>query len=188
MHLSNLEKERFYHGRMFDAYKFFGCQYNSKTKSAVFRVFAPRAAAVSVVGDFNNWDTSKDVCYCDGGIWSAEVSGLDTLTNYKFYIATNDGRALYKSDPFAFHAEHTEKNSKAYDISKFKWTDGDFIAQRTSHYDKPVNIYEAHIGSWKQYDDGNFFSYKKFADEICPYLKKIGYTHIKYWFYCTTIC
>jgi len=164
---------------MHDAYRYFGCNYNQKTKTATFRVFAPRAVAVSVVGDFNNWDISKNVCKCDGGIWSVEVSGIEPLESYKFYIATNDGRALYKSDPFAIHSDLGEKNSKVYDLSKIKFTDGDYIKKRTTSYDKPVNIYEAHIGSWRQYADGNFFSYKKFADEICPYLKKMGYTHIE---------
>ena len=177
--MNQQDKSQFHWGSMANAYRFFGNNYNQKTKTATFRVFAPRAIAVSVVGDFNNWDTSCHVLNNDGGIWSLTVKNLEALSCYKYYIATSDGRALYKSDPFAFHADLTEKNSKLYDLSQIKWTDGAYIKNRTTVYDKPVNIYEAHIGSWRKFSDGNFFSYRRFADEITPYLKKMRYTHIE---------
>jgi len=180
MELTTELRQAFYRGDLLDAYKYFGCEFSRKTKKATFRVFAPRAMAVSVIGDFNGWDSSKAVMENDGGVWTAIVDDVKEFDGYKYYIVTQDGRALQKADPFAFHAEtRGGTNSKVIDISKFKWTDSKWQKDKKAPYNNPMNIYEAHIGSWRKYADGNYFSYKKFADEICEYLAEMQYTHIE---------
>ncbi len=174
--------KEFYCGSLHFAYKYFGCKYVRGAKEAVFTVFAPHAENVFVMGDFNNWSESASPLKSDGGIWSAVIANVNEFDGYKFVIDTHDGRRIYKSDPYAFHSETAGlTNSKVYDISAFKWTDAKWEKDKRAHapYDKPVNIYEAHIGSWRRYEDGNQFSYKQFASEIVPYLKHMNYTHIE---------
>lgn len=164
-----------------DAYKFMGCQFDEKKSNAVFRVWAPRALSVSVAGDFNDWDITANPLekVSFDGIWEGSVEGVKRYDNYKFYLETPKG-GLYKSDPYAFHSEtHDSTASKVYPLNAYKFTDGQYLKNRTDVYDKPVSIYECHIASWKKYPDGNVFSYRKFADEIVPYLKEAGFTHLE---------
>jgi len=172
----------FLSGDMTHAYRYFGAHKNVFNPHTLFRVFAPHAKNVSVVGDFNKWDTAAHPMQrTEGGIWQLTVTcTLDHLSNYKYTIFTHDGRCLHKSDPFAFHAENGgQKNSKLYNPFAFKWTDHHFLQNRCVPYDKPVNIYEAHIGSWRTFSDGKYFNYRKFADEICVYLQELSYTHLE---------
>ena len=171
----------FERGSACDAYRFMGCQLYDG--GAVFRVWAPAAEAVSVVGDFNNWD--KSVCpmrrISAAGVWEADVAGIEKFTNYK-YCVTARGRDIYKSDPYAFHSEtHDATASKAYPLDGYIWHDAGYLAARDEKniYRSPVNIYEAHIGSWRRYADGNVFDYRKFADEAAAYLTAMHYTHIE---------
>ncbi|MDR2201694.1 MAG: 1,4-alpha-glucan branching protein GlgB [Clostridiales bacterium] len=175
-------KERFFRGELTEGYKYFGCQYDSALRSADFRVWAPGAKSVALIGDFNGWNRYADYMHNDGGIWRARKDDINEYDRYKFFITTFDGRELYKSDPYAFHGEtRGGTDSKVFDVSKFAWTDGKWRELNGSRppYDKPVNIYEAHIGSWRRYPDGNYFDYRKFADEAAPYLKDMNYTHIE---------
>lgn len=169
---------RFYSGTQTDAYKIFGCHIDGEKAS--FAVWAPRAERVSVAGDFNGW---QETPLCEHrGIWSGEIENVREYDKYKYVIHTRDGRTLYKADPYAFHSE-TGGNfcSKAYRLDKIRWTDGDYLKKRESGetYHAPVSIYEAHIGSWRRYEDGNYFDYRKFADEASAYVKKAGFTHIE---------
>ena len=171
----------FERGSACDAYRFMGCQLYDG--GAVFRVWAPAAEAVSVVGDFNDWD--KSVCpmrrISAAGVWEADVKGIEKFTNYK-YCVTARGRDVYKSDPYAFHSEtHDATASKAYPLDGYIWHDAGYLAARDEKniYRSPVNIYEAHIGSWRRYADGNVFDYRKFADEAAAYLTAMHYTHIE---------
>ena len=171
----------FERGSACDAYRFMGCQLYDG--GAVFRVWAPAAEAISVVGDFNDWD--KSVCpmrrISAAGVWEADVKGIEKFTNYK-YCVTARGRDVYKSDPYAFHSEtHDATASKAYPLDGYIWHDAGYLAARDEKniYRSPVNIYEAHIGSWRRYADGNVFDYRKFADEAAAYLTAMHYTHIE---------
>ncbi len=165
-----------------NAYRFMGCQFDEKSSSAVFRVWAPAAKGVSVVGDFNDWNTEASPLTRlknTAGIWEGKVEGVKRYDNYKYYLDTVKG-CLYKSDPYAFHSEtHEATASKVYPLDDYEFTDGEYMSARTAPYSKPVNIYECHMGSWRRYEDGNTFSYRKFADEIVPYLKDMGYTHLE---------
>ena len=174
----------FHKGQNAKAYQFFGSHIVDGTDSVVFRVWAPHARSVSVVGDFNDWnaDASPMTKLCDGTVWECTVDGVQQFDKYKYMITTADGRQIFKSDPYAFHAEtRPETASKFYDIDGYKWQDEAWLKKRkqTSAYESPMNIYEVHAGSWKMYEDGNFLSYRQLADELTKYVKEMGYTHIE---------
>ncbi len=169
-------------GENYRSYEYFGA-HNIDEDQYIFRVWAPHAQSVSVIGDFNMWNTdASPMKERSNGIWEATVSGVNIYDCYKFHIKTADGRYIDKADPFAFHAETRPGTaSKIYNINNYKWNDSGWIEYSNSHnvIDSAVNIYEVHMGSWKRYDDGCFYSYRKMADELIPYVKDMGYTHIE---------
>ncbi len=182
--MDNVPLYLFNKGENARSYEYLGAHFNGDG-SVVFRVWAPHAAAVSVVGEFNGWQGGANPMYrIDGGeVWETTVPDLHVFDTYKFCIQTADGRELMKCDPYAFHSETRPANaSKLYNIEGYEWHDEKWMETRKkqSVYKSPVNIYEVHAGSWKQYDDGNFYSYRKLADELIPYVRKMGYTHIEF--------
>ncbi len=164
-----------------DAYKYFG-SFVKKDK-AFFRVWAPNAKQVSVVGSFNNWDAEANTMLGVGnGIWEAEISGVSEYDTYKYAIVQQNGNTVLKSDPYARHFETAPDNaSKVYKEGKYKWNDKEWLEKRKSIniYESPVNIYELHTGSWRRYEDGNPYDYVKLAEELSAYLKKMNYTHVE---------
>ena len=175
--------DRFLAGENYDAGDIFGAHPLGDGRY-VFRVWAPRAKSVSVVGDFNGWDETADPCErVHGGIWQAEIGGLKEYSVYKYCVMGADNSVRMKADPYGVHMEtKPSTGTKIFDISSYEWHDASYMKKRdaTPPYDKPMNIYEVNLGSWKQYPDGNFFSYTKFADEIIPYLKDMSYTHVEF--------
>ena len=179
----DIRQPDFEQGKATDAYRFMGCQWDETAASAVFRVWAPNAPKVTVIGDFNGWDCNAAPMtrISNAGVWECTVTGVHKFDNYKFYLKT-DWCELYKSDPYAFHSEtHDSTASKVYPLDAYDWKDKTYMAARAKAdpYRAPINIYEAHIGSWKRYPDGNTYSYRAFADAICPYLTEMGYTHLE---------
>ncbi len=173
----------FHQGNNAKAYEFLGA-HRVSDEAVVFRVWAPHAAAVSVVGDFNGWDTNANQMHrlSDGSIWECIIGSIKQFDNYKFCITAADGRQLYKADPYAFHAEtRPETASKFYDIEGYEWHDQKWLNARKARpaYESPMNIYEVHAGSWKMHADENFLSYRQLADELTKYVKEMGYTHIE---------
>lgn len=173
----------FHEGSNARAYKYFGVHRIDEGKM-VFRTWAPHAAGVSVVGDFNHWDAEKNpmLPVDDGGVWEVEMPALGQFENYKFCILTDDGRQLMKSDPYGVHMETRPGTaSKIYDLGGYEWGDQAWEEQKKQIvvYDSPVNIYEIHAGSWRRYPDDNLFDYRKLADDIIPYLTEMGYTHVE---------
>lgn len=174
----------FHQGNNARAYEYMGA-HRVDEDTVVFRTWAPNAAAVSISGDFNNWDDNADKAkkITAGGIWEAFVKNVKMYDSYKFCITTQDGRKLMKSDPYGYHMETRPDNAtKYYELGSYEWTDAKWQKSKRENdqYDKPVNIYEMHFGSWKQYEDGNFYSYRKMAEELIPYVKEMGYTHIEF--------
>lgn len=174
----------FYQGKNSEAYKFFGVHSaeNNNSKCHCFRVWAPNAKNVSVVGDFNKWDRNAN--YMEkiaDGVWETFISGLSQFDSYKYCIETPKGKFLLKSDPYAHHFEiRPGTASKIYECS-YKWTDEKWISEKSKRiiYKSPVNIYEVHLGSWMHDDNDNPLSYVSFAEKIIPYMKKMSYTHIE---------
>ncbi len=177
----------FHHGRNFKAYEFFGAHpYKEEgRKGYCFRVWAPHAEEVSVVGDFNEWDpeANKMTRLLDGETFELEIDGLKGYCVYKYCIRTKDGRFLYKADPYAFHAETPSKTaSKTYDLEGYRWGDKEYLKKRREKniYSSPMNIYEVNALSWRQYGDGNYFDFNKLIEDLIPYVKEMGYTHIEF--------
>ena len=174
----------FHQGNNAKAYEYLGSHKYGRDKT-VFRVWAPNARSVSVVGDFNGWDRSSAVMdrITGGGIWECVLPRLSRYENYKYSIETPEGDIVLKADPYAYHMETSGQGtaSKIYEINGYKWKDDEWVKakQHYSIYASPVNVYEVHLGSWRRYADGNFFSYKKLARELIPYVKEMGYTHIE---------
>ena len=177
------EEKRFHEGELYDAYRYMGCAFDEESGEATFRVYAPHAAGVSVIGDFNGWNGATHIMNRRGdGIFEITVGGVKRYDGYKYMITTRSGETIYKSDPYAFHAEtHELTNSKVYPISAIKVNDEAYRKAKSKKniYRSPVNIYECHIGSWRKYPDDNVYSYRKFADEIVPYLTETGYNYIE---------
>jgi len=168
-------------GTSTSAYEFMGCH---KDKDGyVFRVWAPNAVSVHIVGTFNDWDTSASPMENIGyGIWQANIENAKIYDEYKYYIGKANGGFVYKSDPYAFHAcTRPENSSKVYDVDGFKWTDGEYRKARAKKQiiNQPMNIYEVHLGSWIQHKDGNFLSYTDMADKLVKYVKNMNYTHVE---------
>lgn len=177
----------FKQGNNFESQRFFGAHFEQRDglDGVVFRVWAPRAKAVSVVGDFNSWvpkATPMKNLDPDGGIWEAFVAGLRVYDIYKYCVTTPDDELVFKADPYAFHAETRPANcSKVYDLSGYHWRDEAWCAKRKREnpLERPVNIYEMHAGSWRTYQDGNPLNYKDLAAQLVPYLVEMGYTHVE---------
>lgn len=172
----------FHEGTDCHCYRWLGCHY-AGDDGYTFRVWAPSATAVTLIGDFNGWDPSaQPMERLDGGVWECTLQHVDTYVAYKFHIVGQNGQAVDKSDPFAVHQETRPGTaSKVYEIGRYRWEDAAWFEQkeRLSVYNRPVNIYEVHIGSWRRYADGNTFSYRKLAEELIPYVQEMGYTHIE---------
>ncbi len=165
---------------MSDAHELLGC--HREGDGFVFRVWAPNAAAVSLVGDFNGWTVGATPMQCENGIWSVFTEGLKIYDNYKFAITAGDGKTTLKADPFAFHAETAPATaSKVYDIAGYDWQDAEWLAGRREKniYESPVNIYEVHAGSWQRNEDGTVLDYVTLAKRLSKYVKEMGYTHIE---------
>lgn len=176
----------FHEGSNSNAYEYFGSHRKNKN-TVVFRVWAPDAKNVSVTGDFNNWSETENPMKPlknSGGVWEAEIKNIKPYDMYKYCITAADGRTLMKCDPYGFHMETRPGTAtKYYEIDDcYEWHDAKWVEGRNGKniYESPVNIYEIHAGSWKQYDDGNFYSYRALADALVPYVKKMGYTHIEF--------
>lgn len=173
----------FHQGNNAKAYEYMGSHKLGRDKT-VFRVWAPNARSVSVVGDFNEWDRNSAVMtkITAGGIWECVLPRLARYENYKYSIETQTGGIILKTDPYAYHMETgLATASKIYDIDGYKWKDEEWIKAKKHYsvYSSPVNVYEVHLGSWRKYADGNYFSYKKLEKELIPYVKEMGYTHIE---------
>lgn len=176
----------FFQGTNYEAYKFFSPQKTTMDDKTgwLFTVYARNAKSVRLVGDFNGWDSGKTFMQKidDKGIFRIFIEGLKEFDAYKYAIEDGNGNIVFKSDPYALHAETAPNTAgKLYDIGKYAWHDSVWLEKRkvTDTYTNPMNIYEAHIGSWKRYPDGNVFNYRVFANEIIPYLKAMSYTHIE---------
>ncbi len=187
--ISEDDEYLFGQGTHYDIYDKLGAHPSEEKgkKGFFFAVWAPNAKAVHVVGDFNGWNEEANPMTRTkaGQIWICFIPGVGIGTLYKFLIFTQDGRKIYKADPYANYAELRPGNaSRTADLSTFKWSDKkwyDNIKGKDVHR-LPIAIYECHIGSWMKHPDGTedgFYSYREFADRIVEYLKEMKYTHIE---------
>ena len=178
--------ELFYSGRDCRAFDYMGAHpfVQDGEQGYLFRVYAPEAEKVSVMGEFNDWNRNADYMARDEqGIWEKFIPNIPEYAAYKYSVWAKSGDVFDKSDPYGFHFETRPGNAtKAYDLDGYEWGDASWLDWRKKHlpYSNPVNIYECHLGSWKMHEDGNFYSYRQLADELVPYVKEMGYTHIEF--------
>lgn len=155
------------------------------TEGVHFAVWAPNAKYVSVVGDFNEWNPSKNPMKLLGssGIWATFIEGLKEGMLYKYYIHGWDNSVQLKADPYGFFFEVRPKSASiVYKLKdKYIWNDSKWIEKRknTNWLNEPISIYEVHLGSWRKKPDGSFLNYRELAHELIPYVKWLGFTHVE---------
>ena len=176
----------FHQGTYYCAYEFLGAHPLKKRNvdGYVFRVWAPNASKINVVGDFNDWNNSKNPMkkISEQGIWECFIPKVKPFQKYKYEIVDSKNYARLKADPYAFMNETNGKTASiVYDIEGYKWNDENYLeyAKRKNNYSSPMNIYEVNLGSWKRQKDKSYYSYKMLANELIPYVVKMGYTHIE---------
>ena len=177
------DRTQLYHsGCLTDGWRLFGA-HPATEKGAYgwwFNVWAPRAKAVSVVGDFNGWDPEETPLAPKGEFWQGFVPDLPVYTSYKYAVTGADGKLRYKADPYGFHTETRPGTaSKLYDIEHFVWTDEAFRKAKQPVYHQPLNIYEVHLGSWRKHENGDFLDYRDMARQLATYVKDMGYTAVE---------
>ena len=186
--ISEADQYLFAQGTHYDIYKKLGAHLSVENgeKGMMFAVWAPHAAQVHVIGSFNEWDETADPMekLGPGGIYKTFIPGVGLGEMYKFLITTQDGRKLYKADPFANYSEMRPGTaSVTTDITNFKWSDSKWMEARDAAdpMKQPMAIYECHIGSWMKHPDNEdgFYNYREFADKIVEYLKRLKYTHVE---------
>ena len=177
----------FAQGRHLDIYKKLGAhprQVDGVT-GVNFAVWAPNCYKIALTGDFNRWDARVHPLQANGdsGIWEIFLPGLEPGISYKYEIRShNDGYRAEKADPYAFYAEvRPSTASVVYDIAAYQWSDENWMAARARRDSlaEPMNIYEAHPGSWRRDQENKFLGYRQLADELVPYLVDMGYTHLE---------
>jgi 1,4-alpha-glucan branching enzyme len=182
-------------GQATHAFDYFGAHFGSCTlpagkkgeKGATlhgvwFRLYAPCADDVSVIGDWNGWDVRANKLnkVDSAGVWETFVPDLHDYESYKFHFKNAHGQYVDKADPFAFYSEMRPQScSRTFDIDNFIWHDDPFLKERSRNFDTPMSIYECHLGSWKGKIGDRYPSYEEVADYLIPYVKDLGYTHIE---------
>lgn len=187
--ISQDDQYLFARGTHYDIYKKLGAHPSCENgvEGTYFAVWAPNAAQVFVVGNFNDWNEGATPMdrLGSGGIYGVFVPHIGVGELYKYLIVTPSGERLYKTDPFGNSAElRPGTASKTTDLTKFKWTDASWMSDRDKKdfNREPLAIYECHIGSWMRHprpDAEGFYNYREFADRIVEYLKEMKYTHIE---------
>ena len=177
--------EQFHTTGASDAYRFLGCHAacRDEKNGFIFRTWAPQAASVRVTGDFNFWNEEdlpmQPVGY---GVWEAFSEFARPGQRYKLCIRTKDGRTVYKTDPYGNRCGVLPDTASVIEPDDgFVWHDSLYRARRRKEHvlNRPVNIYEVHAGSWKRHEDGSYLNYRELADELVPYARDMGYTHIE---------
>ena len=175
----------FHEGTARSAYEYMGAHAatHDGTDGYMFRVWAPRAQSVSVVGDFNSWDASAHpMKKITQGIWERFIPGGNVYDAYKFAVTGANGATHLKADPYAFHAETRPGTaSKLYSLEDFQWHDGPWQESRGKQpiYNAPLNIYEVHLGSWRTHENGDVLNYRDLALALAPYVKEMGFNFIE---------
>lgn len=187
--IGELDQYLFGQGNHYEIYQKMGAHKvtcNGK-EGVYFAVWAPHARRVAVIGDFNGWDFEADYMERQEplGIYTLFVPGVKEGDLYKFCIETEQGKRIFKADPFANYAElRPGTASRVTDISHLKWTDDAWMKTRETwdHKVNPMSIYEVHLGSWMRHpgrEDEGFYTYREFAEAITEYVKDMGYTHVE---------
>ena len=186
---TNVPLHLFHQGENFRLYETYGAHPLTLdgARGYVFRVWAPRAVKVCVMGEFNGWSETAHPMQkmIDGQSWELFIPNVKEYDAYKYAITTQDGRVLHKADPLAFHAEtpgtSSSNASKLYDLKPYKWHDEAYRkkVQHTNIYASPMNVYEVNLLSWKRKKNGEYYTFRELAVELVKYVADMGYTHVE---------
>ena len=189
--ITEFDQDLFGQGTPYDLYNKLGAHPMTVDgeEGVYFAVWAPNAAAVSIVGDFNEWDENATPMERlePLGIYQIFLTGIKVGDIYKYCVTAQDGKKTLKADPYGFQAELRPNNASVVaDISDFKWHDSRWMKKREKFDDKknPMFVYEVHPGSWKKHeqteeDEDGFYNYREIAHELAAYVKDMGYTHVE---------
>lgn len=175
----------FHQGTQSRAYNLLGAHREGDYIS--FRVWAPNADEIWLVGDFNNWEKADPMNrISEKGVWEVKLESEKVADGclYKYCIR-NGSKVIYKSDPYGYKMQGAPNfATELFDINGYKWHDKGYMSHRyrssqEGFNSQPINIYEIHPGSWKRHDDGSYYTYKELAEELAPYVKQMGYTHVE---------
>ena len=178
--MNQRKTKAFFEGRDIYAYNIFGA--HLEANGVRFRVYAPNAKNISVIGSFNNWDDQASKMKKDKrGIWECFVEGAKDKDSYKYRVWQANGELVDKMDPYAFYSElRPNTASIVSDLSYDGWTDKEWLNQRNKGFDSPVNIYEMHVGSWRKDDENEeFVQYHEIEKELIEHCKKHHFTHVE---------
>jgi 1,4-alpha-glucan branching enzyme len=185
--LSDFDLNLFSAGTHLHVYRFMGARLQTidGIEGCLFAIWAPNVKRVSVIGDFNGWHGLRHPMRNRGGagVWELFVPGLHMSENYKFEIRTHQDEILHKTDPYARSmGKRPDTTSKIPVVDNYAWGDKDWMSHRQNWQwlHQPMSIYEVHAGSWRRHDNGDFLSYTELAEQLVPYVKKLGYTHIEF--------
>ncbi|MBY5935963.1 1,4-alpha-glucan branching protein GlgB [Marinobacter nauticus] len=184
--LSEFDLHLFAEGRHWHIYNVLGAHLGNRRgiEGARFAVWAPNAQAVSVIGDFNDWDSGRHPMAVnkDSGVWSVFIGGVKSGHLYKFSITTRNGHHITKTDPYGQAFEHRPSNAAVVtERGHYAWGDGDWFEHR-NRFDwqqSPISVYEVHPGSWRHHGSGRWLTYRELADQLVPYVLETGFTHIE---------
>ncbi len=185
--LGEMDLYLFNEGNLLRAYDKLGAHplLHQGVAGTAFAVWAPSALRVSVVGAFNNWDGRRHPMRPRGasGIWELFIPGVGPGAVYKYEVKSRyHGYMANKADPYGFASEVRPSNASiVYDLGRYTWSDGEWMASRKDRQtlQSPISIYEVHLGSWRRRDGNRWLTYRELADEMVPYVKDLGYTHIE---------
>lgn len=171
----------FYTGTEFEAYKYLGAHcYDDRT---VFRTFAPGAERISVIGEFSGWNETPMYKVGDGNFWECCISGAKSGDMYKYRIYKRGGTVTDHCDPYGYYAELRPGTASKIFRSEYCFHDEKWLSSRGDFYNKPINIYELHFGSWKTKNaesiTESWYKYQELADILIPYLKENGYNYVE---------
>ena len=168
-----MDMQAFYTGHAFDAYEFFGA--HTYFGGTHFAVWAPAAQYVQVVGEFGEYSMHRTYA----GVWEADVNGADAGMAYQYRVTGANGRCVDHCDPYGFAMKLRPDGRSIIAERPTGFADEAWLAARSKNYDKPLNIYEVHMGSWRQKEDGSWYTYAELAELLPAYCKKYGYTHLE---------
>ena len=179
-HLKAQYLKDYHEGNSLEAYRFYGA--HPEKEGIRFTVYAPNAQAIQVIGSFDDWSCKghKMRKIDERGTWSIYIKGAKIHDAYKYRITQATGRVVDKMDPYAFYSElRPNTASVVEDLSWDRWSDEEWLANRNKGFDRPINIYEMHIGSWMKEEEEEFVNYRKIAKKLIRYVKQNHFTHIE---------